>query len=443
MYSKIYFVFIFLSLIGFSVFPQEIKKGEVYIYARQVVDTLASESMHGRGYVNAGDSIAANYIKTEFKKAGLSSFSGDYYQKFEFPINTFQNETPSFSINHLNEQWKAGQNYLVSAGCPSIIKQKELEAVWFDSATVSSLELMKKFTKKKFERKWIIIDSHGITDKDKLKLFDFMKANPYNAFGIVFVNDKKLTWTCSQKVSKFPSVELLINDSLRNRIVKSKKINIAFESKNKFIPKHISQNVIGYIQGSIYPDSFIIYSAHYDHLGQMGKDVYFPGANDNASGCAMLLNLANYYTKLKYKPKCSIVFIAFCGEEVGLLGSKYFTEHPVFPLKNIKFVFNMDIMGTGEEGITVVNGSVFKTEFDMMKEINSQNNYIKDIKMRGKAANSDHYAFSEKGIKSFFIYTMGGIKAYHDIYDRSETLPLNEFENLFNLITKFGDYLQN
>jgi aminopeptidase YwaD len=445
MYSKMYFIFIFifLSVICFSVFPQEIKKGEVYLYARKVVDTLASESMHGRGYVNAGDSIAANYIKTEFKKAGLRFFTDDYYQKLYFPINTFQNESPSFSINHLNEHWKAGKNFLVSADCPTIAKQKVHEAVWFDSATVSSLELMKKFTKKKFDKKWIIIDSHGITDKDKLKLFDFMKTNPYNAFGVAIVNDKKLTWTCSQKVSKFPSVELLINDSLRSRIIKSQKLTIAFESKNKFIPKHISQNVIGYIQGAVYPDSFIIFSAHYDHLGQMGKDVYFPGANDNASGCAMLLNLAKHFAMPEYKPKCSIVFIAFCGEEVGLLGSKYFTDHPLFPLKNIKFVFNMDIMGTGEEGITVVNGTVFKKEFDMLKEINSQNNFIKDIKIRGKAANSDHYTFSEKGVKSFFIYTMGGIKAYHDIYDRPETLPLNEFGNLFNLITKFGDYLQN
>ncbi len=103
----------------------------------------------------------------------------------------------------------------------------------------------------------------------------------------------------------------------------------------------------------------------------------------------------------------------------------------------------MDIMGTGEDGITAVNGSIFKNEFDNLVKINVQNNFIKDVKIRGKAANSDHYFFSEKGVKAFFIYSMGGIKAYHDIYDRAETLPLNEFENLFKLITSFGNYLQN
>jgi hypothetical protein len=102
----------------------------------------------------------------------------------------------------------------------------------------------------------------------------------------------------------------------------------------------------------------------------------------------------------------------------------------------------MDIMGTGEDGITVVNGSVFKPEFDALKKINDDNGFLKDVKIRGKAANSDHYLFAEKGVHACFIYTMGGIKAYHDIYDKSETLPLNKFEDLFSLIVHFGDYLQ-
>lgn len=100
-------------------------------------------------------------------------------------------------------------------------------------------------------------------------------------------------------------------------------------------------------------------------------------------------------------------------------------------------------MGTGDEGITVVNGAVFKKDFDALKEINNANNLLKDVKIRGKAANSDHYHFSEKGVKAFFIYTMGGIKAYHDVYDKAETLPLTKFEELFQLITRFADYLQH
>jgi Zn-dependent M28 family amino/carboxypeptidase len=211
--------------------------------------------------------------------------------------------------------------------------------------------------------------------------------------------------------------------------------------QTRFIPDHPSQNVIGYVKGSVHPDSFIIFSAHYDHLGRMGKEVYFPGANDNASGCAMVLNLARHYSKKENRPKCSMVFIFFAGEEVGLLGSEYFTKNPLFPLSRIKFLLNMDIMGTGEEGITVVNGTIFKKEFDLLSRVNADGKFIKEVRIRGKSANSDHFHFTEKGVKAFFIYTMGGTKAYHDIYDRAETLPLNEFEDLFKMITAFAGHL--
>ena len=93
----------------------------------------------------------------------------------------------------------------------------------------------------------------------------------------------------------------------------------------------------------------------------MGKDVYFPGANDNASGVAMLLNLANYYSKKENQPKCSIAFIAFAGEEAGLLGSKYFSEHPLIPLNKMKFLVNLDLLGTGDEGMMVVNATCIPT----------------------------------------------------------------------------------
>jgi aminopeptidase YwaD len=411
MYKKLLFVlsFFYLSTFAFS-------QGSVFKYARQIVDTMASESMHGRGYVNDGDKIAANYIKTEFQKIGLKSFQEGYYQKFSFPINTFPSK---MYVAIDGKELVPGKDYIVSER----------------SGSGKGEYLLKKYTS----------NTDGFVDvpkKDKqyAVVVDDSKKEPIRQLSrgpIVYVTNKKLTQDLEWNYFNVPAIKLV--DSIIPKDAKKIKVDI----KNKFIPKYESQNVIGYVSGSLYPDSFIVFSAHFDHLGQMGSKVYFPGANDNASGCAMLLNLAKYYSLPENKPKYSIAFIAFAGEEVGLLGSDYFTKNPLFPLPKIKFVFNMDIMGTGEEGITVVNGSVFKTEFEKLKQINSDNNYIKDVKSRGKAANSDHYHFSEKGVKAFFIYTMGGIKAYHDIYDRAETLPLNEFENLFKLITQFGSYLQN
>ncbi|MCX6210757.1 MAG: M28 family peptidase [Bacteroidetes bacterium] len=70
--------------------------------------------------------------------------------------------------------------------------------------------------------------------------------------------------------------------------------------------------------------------------------------------------------------------------------------------------------------------------------MNNQYHYLTTVNSRGKAANSDHYWFTEKGVPSFFIYTLGGIKAYHDIFDKADTLPLNEHEDLFKLIVEFN-----
>ena len=190
------------------------------------------------------------------------------------------------------------------------------------------------------------------------------------------------------------------------------------------------------VKGTALPDSFIFITAHYDHLGGMGKDTYFPGANDNASGDALLLSLAKYYAA--HPAKYSIGFILFAGEEAGLVGSKYYTENPIVPLKQIRFLINTDLAGTGDEGITVVNATEFPNEFALMNKINDEYKYLVKINPRGKAANSDHYFFTEKGVPAFFFYTLGGIKAYHDVFDKASTLPLNEQDHLDSLLIKFN-----
>ena len=101
----------------------------------------------------------------------------------------------------------------------------------------------------------------------------------------------------------------------------------------------------------------------------------------------------------------------------------------------------MDLMGTGSEGAMIVNGRVFENHYNNLEKINKENNYLPIIKKRVKAANSDHYWFSENGVSAFFMYLMGGIAAYHDIYDVSSTLPLTKFEDSFRLIRDFVDDL--
>lgn len=425
-------LFLFLNVLSLS--AQEIKKGEVYNYARKVVDTMTSESMHGRGYVNYGTRIAADYIRSEYKRAGLKMFGADFFQSFSFPVNIF----PGNMEVDIAGPLVCGKDYIVRGDCGSLSGEFMLERIVV-ADVLKSKKRLKKFRKKDLSNSFIVIDKAGadLKNKEVQQFVEGLQNNSCNAKGIIELEETKLTGDFSMEAK--PYVALII---LRSSVPAAAK-TIRLDIQNERIVSYPSQNVIGYVQGTQFSDSFIVFSAHYDHLGQMGRSVYFPGANDNASGCAMLLNLVKYYSMQEHRPKYSIAFMAFGGEEVGLLGSKYYTEHPLFPLKNIKFLLNMDIMGTGEDGITVVNGSVFKNEFEKLKQINDENNFIKEVRIRGKAANSDHYFFSENGVKAFFIYTMGGIKAYHDIYDRAETLPLNEFEDLFKMIVKFGEVLQN
>jgi aminopeptidase YwaD len=404
-------------------------KSQDLVYAKEVVKTLASDEMKGRGYVDTGDKKAATYIAKEFEKAGLKKFGKNYFQNFSTPVNSYPGKM-ELSVN--GKTLKPGEDFLVDAGSPGISGS-------FDAVQLSADELLKDDVwankAKSAAGKVLVIDTYQKEkyDKDQLKkitdiigYLQYSSDNPAKAT-IILTNDK-LTWSGSTTLSR--NASFLVKKSVVNSAVEKVQFNI----ENKFYKNYESQNVIGFIEGSK-KDSLIVFTAHYDHLGMMGNSTIFPGANDNASGIAFLLNLMKYYCK--NPPKYTTVFMAFAGEEIGLVGSKYFTEHPIFPLKKIKFLMNFDLAGTGDDGIQVVNGKVYQSKFDVLTKLNSEGSLLKQVKIRGEACNSDHCMFHTKGVPCFFIYTLGGIQAYHDIYDKAETLPFTEFEDYFKLITKF------
>lgn len=414
-------------------------------FAKKVIDTLASPSMHGRGYVNNGDKIAADYIAAQFKSFGLVPFkkNGSYFQEFSFPVNTYPGKV------ELTFGWKdgkkekavPGEQFLVRCESPSV--KGHFPVVLLDSAVVYNDQRLDDFKKLNLKKSFVLVDTSGVRNKVQLSyLINFVKY-PVGVKGILLPvkpspiggtdHCSKLSpWDFSMMQSTVPVIEI------DNHFRSAEAIDICIGAK--FIRNYQSQNVLGYVSGSQYPDSFLVFTAHYDHLGQMGKDVFFPGANDNASGVAMLLSLARYYSQPEHKPHCSVVFIAFGAEEVGLLGSHFFTEHPMFPLKSIRFLVNMDILGTGDEGITVVNATIFDKEFKKLQALNDTGRYLPLVKPRGKAAISDHFFFTELHVPCFYVYTLGGIKAYHDTCDRRETLPLTKFEELFSLLRDFADW---
>jgi aminopeptidase YwaD len=357
-------------------------------FARRMVDTLTSATFWGRGYTNNGMANAANFISQQFASYGLQPVKGsNYLQAFDYPVNTFPGRM-EVTVN--NRKLVPGKDFIVTP------------------------------------------DSRGVHASGQLDAKDsthFINPN----YRIIVSLENKLTWSVAPGAADYTSIQI------DKKAAGDIPFTIRADIENVVVPNFKAANVCGWVRGTRFPDSIVVLSAHYDHLGGMGADTYFPGANDNASGTSLLLDLARYYAA--HPQPYTMAFIAFAGEEAGLLGSKFFTQKPLFPLKNIRFLLNLDLAGTGDEGVTVVNATEFKKEFATLNAINDSAKYLVKINARGKAANSDHYWFTEKGVPAFFMYTMGGIKAYHDVFDKAATLPLTEYEDLYKLVVGFNQQL--
>lgn len=392
-------------------------------FGRSMIDELCSEKYDGRGYVNDGHLKAAKFIANQFSSMGLVPVGNDFFQPFKMDVNTFPG---AVSLQVADESLQPGEDFIIDA--VSGTASGTYHPVWIRSDD----DFFKfEFGSESREGKVLIIKDIDTKDIDTNQMLRDWKYKGANLAPVIFLTDKKFTWTVGRMSFKFPIIEL--RDSLFSSNFKDSSLTVNMDIESQFVKQLESNNVIAKVQGK--KNKTIVLSAHYDHLGRMGKDTYFPGANDNASGVAMLLYLAKYYAT--HKPRYNMVFMAFGGEEVGLLGSREYVQHPLFPLEEIKFLINLDILGTGDEGITVVNGAVYPKQFKKLSKINSKEEYLKKVKIRGKAANSDHYFFSEAGVPSIFIYTMGGVSHYHDVYDKSDTLPLDKFNELSELIIKF------
>lgn len=336
--------------------------------------------------MNNGLDVAAKYIASELKRFKAEPlFATGYFQWFDFDVNTFPDKM-SVKIN--GKLLKPGVDFIPNP----------------ESGSVKG-----KYTLQK---------------KDSI---NFVAEN--SPIPIVVSLKRKLTFSVATNSVAYCGVELLNTGQYKDL----KTIDLNIESK--VLTKYINKNICAFVKGTTQNDTVIVLTAHYDHLGGIGKKTYFPGANDNASGVSMLLNFVKYYGE--HPPKYKIVFVFFAGEEAGLIGSKYFVDNATLDLAKIKFLVNLDLLGTGDDGMMVVNATEFKPQFEKLKKVNEVRNYVKEIKQRGKARNSDHYWFSEKGVPCFFIYTLGGTKAYHDVFDTEKSLPLTDYGDVFRLLTAF------
>ena len=382
-------------------------------YARNIVKELCAEDMNGRGYVDEGMELAAEFLAAEFRKIGLSPLFGEqqFLQSLAVPVVAYPGR---MEVRLDGNKLEPGVDFHVYPGSPSI-KAKGVVSGGQDGDI-------------------LLVDQR---DGGKpTELAEAMSAIMSSTGSpVIQLTDQKLTWALRQEYQARGGV--IIQMSPETPTPESAKIRVDAEHYSDYRV----YNVAAKIQGK--SDSIILITAHYDHLGRMGhrrkSGAYFPGANDNASGTALMLDLARYYMAQDEQPEYTLVFIAFGAEELGLMGSSYLVEHAPFALESIRFQVNLDICGTGDDGIQVVNGSVLRPEFDRLVAINDHFALLEKVKIRGERCNSDHCPFYLRGVPAFFIYTLGGARHYHDVYDTEEALTLSEFEDLHRLLTHFID----
>lgn len=412
-----WFLLLFVFFTGHAT-AQDIETG-----IREHLNMLSSPAMSGRGYVNEGRDVAARYILQKFKDCKLKPVAGDdnYVQLYDFPVNYFPGR---MTLKIDGDSLKPGIDYLIDASSSSfdgtdlpirVINLKKIK----DTAG-----LREAFAEVDTSHAYYIDNIADACEKMQVRKEFIVSLLPMGCY--LVPEENKLTWTVSRE--SHPATVFYVKEMPKKFKRVTVKVNATFDPANR------NANIIGQVPGEV-KDSFIVFSAHYDHLGMMGEKVCFPGASDNASGVGMLLSLASYFSA---NPQhYSILFIAFAGEEAGLMGSEFYTWHPFSPLSNIKFLINMDIMGDATYGITVVNATKHEPEYITLRQVNEQSRYLPAVKSRGEAANSDHYHFSELGVRSFFIYSSGGKGHYHDVDDRPKDVTLNNIGNVQKLLIDF------
>lgn len=191
-----------------------------------------------------------------------------------------------------------------------------------------------------------------------------------------------------------------------------------------------TMNVVGIKKGTINPDEYVVITAHLDHLGKKQDSIYH-GANDNASGVAVMMAVA---AALKDIPtKRSVIFIAFTGEEVGLMGSAYFVTHPPIDLKKIRFMINLDLVGSGTNGIMVQGVNGHEEMFSEIQMVN-QKYFQFELGTRPNSPNSDQYYFHLLGVPAFFMYAYNGTMPYHSPGDTADKIDAFVVENVAKFV---------
>ncbi len=399
-------------------------------FVKAHIKKLTSPEFHGRGYVKNGDIIASKYLAKQFTFFGLKPFGQTYIQDYTFEVNTFPDKM-KVSINR--KTLKPAEDFYINAASVGIKGSFTIVPFGLREINKDTSELI-EFLKADHSKNFVMLDTAGWGKSEfKKAIREAISGNLMKAMGVIEIADSGMLFsvrTFQNQYTKF---------TLNRKALPANATTIQLNIDQKLV-NHDARNVIGYLPGET--DTFIVFTAHYDHLGHMGKKTYFPGANDNASGTSMVLDLIRELSKKK-NHRYSYAFMLFSGEEAGLMGSRYYAENPLFPLTKIKQVLNFDMVGTGSGGVNIYNGTVLPKEFALLDTINKSNNFGIKLNQKSTSRGSDHYSFHAKGVPALFLLTGGKEVGYHVPEDKLEKLPFTAYEKLYKLIYQYIEAKEN
>jgi len=421
---------------------------------------LASDELKGRMSGTPGAEKAAEYVSSEFRKAGLKNFGDDnsYLQDFSFTKDVTLGSRNSLEIitNNERQEYESGEDFNTLSISSSGRVQGELV---FAGYGISAQELdYDDYRGLDVRDRVVMVLRYTPEDyKPESPFYDYaalrykaMNAREKGARAIIFVTpysqDEEgdlssvgLDYSYSDSgiqsiILRRDKAEKILSDSGQNlkdleKILASKK-NSSFLFSNSTVTiesevieeKAQSSNVIGYIEGAdpLLKDEYIIIGAHYDHIGlgernsrseSGGGTAIHNGADDNASGVAGLIELAEFFSCNKDSLKRSLIFIAFSAEELGLIGSSYYVDNPKAPLDKTVAMINMDMIGRlNNNNLTVFGIGTSPQWKDLINSANSDFNFkfsfIPDLPP------SDQSVFFAKGIPVLHFFT-GLHQDYH------------------------------
>jgi aminopeptidase YwaD len=408
------------------------------------IQYLADDKLEGRRTGTKGEELAMQYIISQFKEIGLAPKGTEYYPQ-NFPVNDGKqmDGVTEFVIN--GNTLEAGKDFFIFPFSPD----QKIEAL--PSVALQEVGMPWFFDLKETLE----------TNKDNphFDLVDYIRTNfkginDRGAAAMIFYNtssiDDKLTFDPKDKSEKLAIPAVYVSKDVAKKYFSDKSATLNIKLRTSISEKvRTGHNVIGYIDNRA--ATTVILGAHYDHLGY-GEDgnsrntshepAIHNGADDNASGTAALIELAR---KLKSSKATNnnYLFIAFSGEELGLFGSKYFTEHPTIDLKNVDYMINMDMVGRLNDSTKVVTIGGYGTSpgWPDFKPAGLAppggrpyitSRFIIKIDSSGTGP-SDHTSFYRKDIPVLFYFT--GLHAdYHKPSDDADKINYNGEKSIINHI---------